>query len=677
MKSSFLARGFHFAGVHCGVKVARPDLALITTDRPAEVAGVFTTNEVRAACVERGERMLPSGSIRALVVTSGIANAMTGPEGAARDERMAVALADALDLLPNEVLTGSTGSIGDPLPIETIEAGIPALVEALGDDVHRAAEAIMTTDRVVKRSSAAVSIGDEVVYITAIAKGSGMIHPNMATMLAYVCTDAVCSAEDLQTVLKEATDASFNQISVDRDTSTNDTVLLLANGASGVSVGPDTAAFVEAIGDVCRDLARQIAADGEGATRLISLQVTGAGTLEAARSLSRAAISSNLFKCSVYGDMSGSGRCMAAVGAHAGALGIALDEGALSVQVNGVLEVSGGVPTGELAAMTGPEVVYTVDLGQGDASAWAWGCDFSYGYVSVNAVTKSEPLETHSPGLKRRLLVEALTYIRRFAGRLAVIKYGGAAMVRDDLKDAFAEDLTLLKAAGLLPVVIHGGGPEISRTLDLLGKETHFIDGIRVTDPGSMKIVEMVLTGSVNTDIVTRIHANGGRAIGLSGKDGALLSARKLRVEGRDYGQVGVVDEVRCEVLTTLLAEDYIPVISPVGVDAHGETFNINADEVSAQVAIALGATKLLYLTDVPGILHDDELVSEATPEQIAEFITDGVVQGGMIPKVRSMLSALEGGVTSGHIIDGRVPHNLLAELFTDRGVGTWVKKSG
>ena len=673
MKTIAVARGFRFAGIHAGVKIARKDLALIVSDAPASAAGCVTQNRLRAACTERTARLLPASGIRAVVVNSGNANCMAGPAEVESDQRMAATVAKALGVGVDSVLSASTGSIGDPLPIERIEAATPALVEALSDEPHDAAEAILTTDRVSKLASRTLEIDGRPVVLTAIAKGSGMIHPNMATMLAFLCTDAACRPEALAQIVQDATAATFNQVSVDRDTSTNDTVAILANGLSGVEVDAKSEPFVAAVHSIFEELAREIAADGEGATRLVAIHVVGAPDLHSARELSRAAVASNLFKCSVFGDSSGWGRCLAALGARAAEMGIALDPQAVSLQLNGQLVVERGAGVGSAAAPQGPEVVYEIDLHSGQASAWAWGCDLSYDYVSINAVTKSEPLQTHSPGLKRRLLVEALTYIKRFSGRLAVIKYGGAAMIREELKDAFAEDLVLLCASGLLPVVVHGGGPEISLTLERLGETTRFVDGMRVTDAGSMKVVEMVLTGSVNTDVVTRIHKLGGRAIGLSGKDGALLTARKLRPKGLDLGQVGEVAEVQTEILRMLLDKGYIPVISPIGVDAHGATYNINADLVAAEVAVALGSEKLIYLTDVPGILRDGSLVSRTSPGELRQMIADGVVAGGMVPKVESILSALDRGVHSAQIIDGRVAHNLLAELFTDQGVGTMV----
>lgn len=675
-KRLHVARGFTFSGMHAGIKVARTDLALIASDPPAAAAATVTQNRVRAACAARTASLTPSASVRAVVVGSGNANCRSGPDEAAHDARMAAAVAAQLKVAPEQVLTATTGGIGVPFPIEVVEAAVPALIAGLGPVVQPAAQAILTTDRVIKVASRAVRFGEHTVRLTALAKGSGMIHPNMATMLAWICTDAAAEPAELQAVLSEAVAGSFNQISVDRDTSTNDMVTLLANGVSGVRVDRHSAPFVQAVGELCVDLARAIAADGEGATRLLEVQVCGAPDLSAARALSRAIVESSLLKCSLFGDAVGWGRALAAVGARAGLLGLDLSPAQMDLTVNDVQVVAGGLGTGAPVDVPGPEVRYVLELHAGDAQASAWGCDLAYDYVSINAVTKADPLETHSPGLKRRLLVEALGYIRRFAGHIAVIKYGGAAMLRDDLKDDFAEDLVLLQAAGLRPVVVHGGGPEISRTLERLGEKPRFVNGVRVTDPAAMKIVEMVLSGSVNTDIVTRVHKHGGEAIGLSGKDGGLLSARKLESEGPDLGMVGEVTAVRTDVITMLLERGYTPIISPVGVDEHGTTWNINADLVAAEVAVALGAEKVIFLTDVPGIMQDGERVSRVNPAGLRELMAQGVVSGGMVPKVQALLDAVERGVKSGHVIDGRVPHNLLAELFTENGVGTWVRAS-
>ena len=276
-------------------------------------------------------------------------------------------------------------------------------------------------------------------------------------------------------------------------------------------------------------------------------------------------------------------------------------------------------------------------------------------------------------GLDGTKIFEALECFSQHSGLCVVVKYGGHAMSDERAAECFAQDIVLMQKLGVRPVVVHGGGPEISRTLERLGEETRFEDGIRVTDEASVKVVEMVLTGRVNTDIVTRIHNKGGQAIGISGKDGKLLLSKKLEVEGKELGLVGEVTKVNTEVITMLLDGGFIPVISPVGVGEDGLTYNINADTAAAQVAAALEAEKLIFITDVAGVLCEGELMRQLSVQDAEDLIADKTIRGGMIPKVEAMLHALEHGVQSAHIVDGRVQHNLLAELFTDRGVGTWI----
>jgi len=282
---------------------------------------------------------------------------------------------------------------------------------------------------------------------------------------------------------------------------------------------------------------------------------------------------------------------------------------------------------------------------------------------------------------KAEVLLEALPYLRKFQGQTLVIKYGGAAMQEPDLKAAFAQDITLLQYLGINPVVVHGGGPQVSQMLAKLGVPTRFVEGMRVTDETTMDVVEMVLAGKINKEIVNLINAAGGAAVGLSGKDGLLLKAQKLEFyrpredeppEIIDIGLVGEVTEVNTELIRTLQAQHFIPVIAPVGVGDHGETYNINADLVAGALAAALGAAKLILLTDVPGVLdRAGNLVSSLNRRQAVILIEEGAIAGGMLPKVKCCLEALDGGVAKAHILDGRTLHAVLLEIFTDPGVGT------
>ncbi|MBF0402001.1 MAG: acetylglutamate kinase [Magnetococcales bacterium] len=288
---------------------------------------------------------------------------------------------------------------------------------------------------------------------------------------------------------------------------------------------------------------------------------------------------------------------------------------------------------------------------------------------------------------KARVLIEALPYMRRFEGKTFVIKYGGNAMVEESLKEGFAQDVILLRQVGINPVVVHGGGPQIGQTMKKMGLIPHFIDGQRVTDQETVNVVEMVLAGKVNKDIVNLINQHGGRAAGVSGKDGPTILARK-RTHTRpgpetevpeiiDLGWVGDVQHIDTTLLELFKRSDIIPVVAPVGVGFNGETFNINADAVAGHIAAALKAEKLILLTDVPGVLDTNKsLISQLFLEQAARMVRDGDISGGMIPKVETCRRALEAGVAAAHIIDGRVEHALLLEVFTDQGIGTLFRLS-
>lgn len=288
-----------------------------------------------------------------------------------------------------------------------------------------------------------------------------------------------------------------------------------------------------------------------------------------------------------------------------------------------------------------------------------------------------------APQARAAILVEALPYLQHFAEQTIVVKYGGHAMVEDELKKSFARDIALLKQVGINPVVVHGGGPQIGQLLKRLGKEAKFVEGMRVTDSETMDIVEMVLAGLVNKEIVSNINRAGGRAIGLSGKDGSLICARKLVLQRDDpklqvpeiidLGHVGEVSRINPQVLELIDKDRFVPVIAPVGYNKEeGVSYNINADLVAGAIAKALGAAKLVLLTDVPGVLDENKhLRSQLTAAEANAWISAGTIAGGMIPKVQCCLDAVDHGVGRAHIIDGRVPHALLLEIFTDAGVGT------
>ncbi|MEZ5523565.1 MAG: acetylglutamate kinase [Pseudomonadales bacterium] len=286
-----------------------------------------------------------------------------------------------------------------------------------------------------------------------------------------------------------------------------------------------------------------------------------------------------------------------------------------------------------------------------------------------------------------QVLTEALPYIQRFSGKTLVIKYGGNAMTDEALKDSFARDIVLLKHVGINPVIVHGGGPQIGHYLEKLNIESHFINGMRVTDTETMDVVEMVLGGLVNKDIVNLLNKNGGKAVGLTGKDGHFIRAEKLHVTRKtpevdaseilDIGHVGHVAEINTNVVDMLVHSDFIPVIAPIGVGDDGASYNINADLVAGKVAEKLKAEKLILLTNTPGLLDKEgEVLTGLDPQQVNSLIEDGTIYGGMLPKINCALEAVANGVHSAHIIDGRVPHSTLLEIFTDKGIGTLIHNS-
>lgn len=294
----------------------------------------------------------------------------------------------------------------------------------------------------------------------------------------------------------------------------------------------------------------------------------------------------------------------------------------------------------------------------------------------------TSPLHALAPRDKAQILAQALPYIRRFHGKTMVIKYGGNAMTEPALQAAFAEDVVLLKLVGINPVVVHGGGPQIETALKRLGKQGRFIQGMRVTDAETMEVVEWVLGGEVQQDIVGLINQAGGKAVGLTGRDGAFIRARKLKMLDQqdpsvehDVGQVGDIEQIDPAVVKALQDDQFIPVVSPIGFGAQNESYNINADVVAAKLATVLQAEKLLMLTNIPGVLDKQgSLLPELTPRRIDELVADGTISGGMLPKIAGALDAAKSGVNAVHIIDGRVPHALLLEVLGDEPFGTMIR---
>ena len=272
----------------------------------------------------------------------------------------------------------------------------------------------------------------------------------------------------------------------------------------------------------------------------------------------------------------------------------------------------------------------------------------------------------------KNLLIEALSYIKRFNGKIVVVKYGGAAMIEEHLKQNFAQDIVLLQSLGMLPVIVHGGGPEVSKAMEQLGQEVSFIDGLRVTSSENLKVAEMVLSGTINKEIIAHINTFGGKAVGVSGKDGHLIEAgKKTHKGGIDLGFVGEIKKVNPELLMVLLKQGFLPVVSPIGLGKDGVTYNINADTTASRIAVSLGAYKIIFMTDVDGVLEKGKLCAQLTSSEVEKMINKKVISGGMAPKVDAGIYCVKNGVESAQIINGTEPHSVIAELFTDQGIGT------
>jgi acetylglutamate kinase len=593
---------------------------------------------------------------------------------------MLTATAKALGVDRAQVASASTGVIGMRMPFEKVVAVIPRCVAQLGPDPAPAAEAIMTTDTTKKLASRTIEIDGQTVTLAGICKGSGMIAPQLATMIVVIVTDCVIDAATLNAALHEAAPATFEQLVIDGDMSTNDSLFALANGRAGharvVTESPAYRAFVAGLVDLCDELARDIAGDGEGATKRLEVRITHAPTVDIARDVARSICGSPLVKAAMFGQDPNWGRILATVGARAGSQGWDLDPARAAVVLQGTAVYDGRLVAFDRTALKAklrePEVVIAVDLRCGGAAAKAYGCDLSYDYVKLNAdytsvlfeapdggVRKDDRLGNYSPAFKRALLVQALGYMSRFRGTRCVIKCAGATLVRDGLKRAFCDDVLLLHSVGLSPIVVHGG-PGQADPADASATE--------------LRAVELQ-NGSISTELVTILNRAGGHAVGLSGKDAALLRARPA--SGGQAAPTGELVEVNKGFLESLIGQHYIPVISPVGLGADGDSYHLDADLVASGIARALGADKLMYLADVPGIVEAGELVTDLTPTTLRAKLDAGVVSGDMLTKTCAALAAIAGGVRAVHLIDGRIPHNIIAELFTDTGVGTIVRAEG
>lgn len=686
-----LPRGFHFAGLNCGIKVNRSDLGLILSDEPCATAGVVTQSRSRAASTERTATMLPSDKIRALVVLSGNANALTGPDGAAHDIELAQRTAENLKLEANEVITACTGIIGVPMPMELVRQGLDRLPEALSENAVAFAEAIRTTDTQHKISSRVITIDDQPVHIFGAAKGSGMIHPDMATMLCFLTTDLKASSHQLQPALKSAVDRSFNRISVDRDVSTNDAVILMANGSSGVGSPGDKAlpeAFIEAVESICRDLAIAIARDGEGATRLLESVVRGAPDEDSAAKLARAVTESNLFKAALFSGDPNWGRALAALGAAATGMEEVTDptEASLSIQGQKVYDKGpiSDINIEELRRlMQAQDIRLEIQLsGTGTGSATAWGCDLSYDYVAINAdiaaslasdedggITRTNEVERLSPHMRHDLLVDCLSHIQRFQGLTAVVRIVGDVAEKEELRESFIRDILLLRSAGLHPIIVHGGGLEVAKRMDEHGTPLKLMNGIPTPSGDAAQVLEETLVGRVNKDLVSLVQRLGGQAVGLSGKDGDLIRAKRATLSGGSTA--GTIDRVDAGIVGVLDNANYLPIVAAIGVDNDGDTVTLSADSVAAELAISLNAGKLIFVANASGITEDASLITSLDNNSATEYLKTGVLEDETSRRLNAGLRALNNHVRRVHFIDGRVPHSIIGELFTSSGVGS------
>ncbi len=693
-----LPQGFVAAGANVGIKNSKPDCGVLLSEAPSVVAACVTQNKSRAPNTARIERLAKGdGDILAVVTLSGNANALTGDPGVQDDLRVAEAVAKQLDIQPDQVLTAYTGVVGHRLPVQRIVSGLGDVLSDLKADPEDFAKSVLTTDKVTKLQSREIFIAGHRVHIQAVAKGSGMIAPSLATTLVFLTTDAAISKAMLQKALFGAVDDTLNQLTVDQEMSTNDAVIALANGlAKNPLIETEDASFEVfsgAVQDIFTEVARSIADDGEGATRRIEVQIKGATSRSTARAFARSVAGSMLIKSAVFGaDPNMAGRVMATIGACATRCGEPLDLTKVNLQIEGWCFFKDGAmlpiedPAQVRYRLSSPVIRFELDLGLGEGRASAFGCDLSYDYVKINAdyaaITKTsadgrvgvnERLADLGPTIKHKILVQALAYMERFKGIRAVIKLGGAAMVDPKLEAQFAQDVLLLRAVGLKPIVVHGGAPEITQTMQRLGRKAEFVDGLRVTDAASMGVVEMVLTGSVNQRLVAALNQQSSIAVGVSGKDGGLIRARKMSVD-RKLGQVGEVDRIDTRLIDMLERDNYIPVISPVGLGDDGLAYNLDSDVVAAELATALKATKLIFLCDATGLIEGDKVTSELNGDQLKRRLEAGTIDGPMQPMMQAALRALRGGLASVHLVDGRVRHNLIAELFTDSGVGTVIR---
>jgi acetylglutamate kinase len=622
--SDWLPLEFRFGAVRCGIKQGRADLGIIRSTRPAACAGTFTQNPARAACVERDASLLPSREIVAVVVNSGNANAMTGLEGEQANAEVASETATALGVAPAQVLTMSTGIIGVPLPADVVVRALPALLDEAGTDPMGFAGAILTTDTTTKVASLSLVLPGAAapVRLLGIAKGSGMIHPNMATTLGFVCTDAGVAPELLQRLLREGVEGTFNGICVDGDTSTNDSVVVLANGAAHVHVegAAAEAAFAAALHAVLESLARQVVVDGEGATRLMEVEVKGAPDVRTARLVGRGVCRGSLVKCSTFAGDPNWGRIAAAVGQAVLEHQLAVDPRQMTIAAQGIelytpQGPSAGVKTAEVnRRMRDATVRWTLDLHRGDASYVSLGCDLSYDYVRINAddapqievghdgvVRRNLSLASYSPRLKHQLLVDGLAYVRRFMGLRMMVYVPPLAQEPPGLVDNIAQDLELCLDANLRPLLVVPSERMAQAVHEHMKGTGHYSAPV-APDPSAIN---------------------------------RLLDRGHLCVLVRDR-----------------------PVPHAV-----------------VDLAIKLGMGKLIAMAAEQGLRDAHGFVQRLSPESFLMGLERDRFSTANPDLLVLAKHAATRGVPALHLVDVRLPHALVGELFTDEGIGTLITR--
>ena len=671
--------GFRAAGIAAGIKASGArDLALVFNEGPDyAAAGVFTRNKVKAAPVLWTQQVLTTGQLRAVILNSGGANACTGPGGFqdthATAEAVAAALSDwGTETGAIEVAVCSTGLIGDRLPMDKVLAGVREIVQEMaggltgGDD---AAQAIMTTDTVPKQ----VALHHPNNWtVGGMAKGAGMLAPSLATMLCVLTTDAAVEPAALDRALRHATARTFDRLDIDGCCSTNDTVLLLASGASEIT--PSQADLDEAVLRVCDDLCAQLQADAEGVTKRVT--VTRDGSRLRGRRADRRAGDRPRQPGQDGGIRLGPQLGPGARGRRHGAghprsrsnHGVVQRLCGVYRRSRSSRRTRGGPVGGRHRHHRRPPRRRRSGRHPDHRPvARLRRREFGLQLMTI----KIEALPTQ---VKAQVLAEALPWLKQLHGKIVVIKYGGNAMTDDTLRHAFAADMAFLRNCGIHPVVVHGGGPQITAMLRRLGIEGDFKGGFRVTTPEVLDVARMVLFGQVGRELVNLINAHGPYAVGITGEDAQLFTAvrRSVTVDGvaTDIGLVGDVDQVNTAAVLDLIAARRIPVVSTLAPDAEGVVHNINADTAAAALAEALGAEKLLMLTDVEGLYTSwpdrDSLVSEIDTATLAQLLP--TLEAGMIPKVEACLRAVTGGVPSAHVIDGQGQTLCVGGAFHRRG---------